>query len=276
LGTVSPSIRRALAAGRFYPSDPARLRAMIDAMLARAETSAPRSGASPVALVVPHAGYVYSGPVAASAYSLLRAGTEPPRRVVVLGPAHFVFLEGASVPCADAWETPLGVVPVDAELREAALSCGAVEDDRPHAPEHAVEVQIPFLQQVLGSNVPILPIAVGATDPGSVADLIETLASEATLVVISTDLSHYHDAEMARRLDERTARAVVDLDVQAITPDDACGSVALQGIVERARRQAMRVSLLDLRNSADTAGEPDSVVGYGAFVVQAEAPHPPE
>ncbi len=249
-------------AGAFYPADPEELTADVDRLLADARPA--EATGDPLALVVPHAGYVYSGPVAATAYALLRHRAI--ERVVLLGPAHFVPLAGAAVTAADGWRTPLGVVSIDPGLRETAVAAGAVVDDRAHDPEHAVEVQLPFLQRVLG-GFRALPVAVGVAEPEAVADLIAALVPDA-LVVVSTDLSHYLDDATAKALDRRTADAVLAREPERIGRDDACGSFALRGVVELARRDDLRVRLLDLRTSADTAGDPWRVVGYGSFAVE--------
>ena len=263
LGAVS-LVRRPAAAGTFYPSDPAELEATIDALLEEASRG-PGEPESLVALIVPHAGYRYSGLVAASGYALIR-GLEV-RRAAILGPAHFAPLDGCSVPRTDAWRTPLGDVEVDAELRDALVGSGAVIDDEPHEPEHAVEVQLPFVQRALGRSARVLPVTVGRTTPVEVANMIEALPQDA-LVVVSTDLSHYHDAATAQRLDRRTADAMLERDPARIAPEDACGAFALRGLLELARRRDQRIELLDLRSSADLGGEPDRVVGYGAFAVR--------
>lgn len=255
------SVRAPAVAGTFYPADPVELASMVDAMLEEA-----RGGeGAPVALVAPHAGYAYSGPVAASAYALLRGSDV--RRVVVLGPAHYVPLRGCAVPASEAWATPLGDVPVDADAREVVRRAGATVDDGPHDPEHSIEVQLPFLQCVLTGGFSVLPVAVGACPPPVVARVIGAVPADA-LVVVSTDLSHYHDDATAKRLDRRTADAVLALDPDAIGPEDACGVFALRGLVEHARRRGLAIELLDLRTSADTAGDPRRVVGYGAFALR--------
>lgn len=250
-------------AGAFYPADPGELAADVDRLLAEARPVEP--GGDPLALVVPHAGYVYSGPVAATAYALLRERAIA--RVALLGPAHFVPLAGAAVTAAERWRTPLGDVSIDHALRETAVAIGAVVDERVHEPEHAIEVQLPFLQRGLGAGFQVLPIAVGVAEATWVADLIAALLPHA-LVVVSTDLSHYLDHATARRLDRRTADAVVAREPDRIGRDDACGSFALRGLVELARRDDLAVRLLDLRTSADTAGDPGRVVGYGAFAIE--------
>lgn len=258
--------RRPAVAGTFYPSDPGELAAAVDALLAQAVP--PELAGDPVALVVPHAGYVYSGPIAATAYALLRR--RPPARVAIFGPAHFVPLRGCAVSTAGTWRTPLGTVPIDGELRERAVAAGAIAEEGPHLPEHSLEVQVPFLQRIVGEGLRICPVAVGVARPSQVADVMAALLPEA-LVVVSTDLSHYHDDATAKRLDRRTADAVLARDPDAIGLEDACGVYALRGLVELARREDLGVHLLDLRTSADTAGDPWRVVGYGAFALTAPA-----
>lgn len=259
LGLIRPPV----AAGRFYPRAPDDLGRAIDDLLG----GAPSVGGDPApkALVVPHAGYAYSGPVAASAYALLR-GSHRIRRIALLGPAHFARLKGPAVPYADAWRTPLGDVAVDRELRDLAIGCGATVDDRPHDPEHALEVQVPFLIRTLDAGIAILPVAVGSTD--TAADLLERVWDAVDLVVVSTDLSHYHDDRTARLLDRRTADAVLAREPDVIGDESACGAAALRGLVTLARGRSLDVRLLDLRTSADTAGDPARVVGYGAFALR--------
>jgi hypothetical protein len=248
--------RQPVVAGLFYPGDPRELAQTVDNLLDRAGR---REVPGLRALVAPHAGYEYSGPVAASAFALV----SPKARVAVLGPSHYLPIDGFAVSGADAWATPLGEVAVADELREAAVAAGAFVDDAPHR-EHALEVELPFLQRAYASELEILPVAVGRATPGDVADLIEALD---VLVVVSTDLSHYFDDATAKRLDRATADAVVRREPETIGDGAACGAYALRGLVEYARRADLEVRLLDLRTSADTAGDPDRVVGYGAFAV---------
>jgi AmmeMemoRadiSam system protein B len=227
----------------------------------------PPSGERPFALIVPHAGYRFSGPVAASGYAETAPFARAIRRVALLGPAHFRALGGAAVSGADAWHTPLGSVAVDDELRRIALAAGAVVDDAPHEGEHALEVQLPWLQVSLGSDVRILPVAAGRWSARATADLLVAVGEMADLVVVSTDLSHDHPIEEARRRDRRTADAVLARDPEAIRSGDACGLFALRGMLELARRREGLVTLLDLRTSADVAGDARRVVGYGSFAV---------
>lgn len=252
-------IREAAAAGLYYPADPRRLAQAVDDLLAAAERET-RNGLR--GLVAPHAGYEYSGAVAASAFALVPRST----RVALLGPSHFVPLDGIAVSSATAWATPLGEVPVSADLRDAALAAGAVVDDVPHAGDHALEVELPFLQRACPDGLEVLPVAVGRAPAEDVAALIEKVD---VLTIVSTDLSHYHDDAAARRLDRETAEAVVGRDPDAIAPSAACGVFALRGVVAYAQRRDLAVELLDLRTSADTAGQLDRVVGYGAFALHA-------
>ena len=221
---------------------------------------------TPKAIVVPHAGYVYSGPIAGSAYSLLDPSVV--ERVVLLGPAHRVWVGGVAASTADVFATPLGAVRVDVGARDALVAAGLVGlSDDAHAPEHSLEVQLPFLQVVLG-DVPVLPLVVGDAAPSLVADVLDAVWGDAeTLVVISTDLSHYHDHATAQDLDRATAAAIVARDESRIGPYAACGAAPLRGLLVAAQRHDLGVSLLDLRTSADTAGDPDRVVGYGSFAL---------
>jgi hypothetical protein len=262
-------VRTPAVAGTFYPARPAELERMVDDLLAGAHI--PENAPSPAALVVPHAGYVYSGPIAATAYARLRGTAASISRVVAFGPVHYVPVRGAAVPAALAWATPLGEVPIDKALRERAVAHGAAVDDRPHAPEHALEVQLPFLQRILAPGFSFLPVAVSEFSAPETADLIgEFFGETGTLVLVSTDLSHYHGVETARRIDRRTAQAVVARNAAALGEGDACGIFALRGLVELGRRKDLPIELLDLRTSADTAGDPQRVVGYGAFAVGRE------
>ncbi len=222
----------------------------------------------PKAIVAPHAGYVYSGPVAGSAYARVVPGRGRITRVVVLGPAHRVPVPAVAASGADAFATPLGVVPVDVESRDALVDAGlVVVHDEAHAQEHSLEVQLPFIQVCLG-DVTMLPLAVGPVSPNAVAEVLERVwGGDETLVVISTDLSHYHDHATATELDRRTAAAIVACRPDRLRPYDACGLIPVQGLLLAAERHQLDVELLDLRTSADTAGSPDRVVGYGAFAL---------
>ncbi len=272
--SVPDDVRRPVVAGSFYPSEPHELVRLVDALLAE---HGPSRAGRPAGLIVPHAGYVYSGPIAAAAYAAIRPWAAAIGRVVVLGPAHFVPLVGCAVSSAAAWRTPLGDVPVDDAVRAAALAAvGVVVDDEAHAPEHAIEVQLPFLQRALPDGFAFLPVAVGEASPDGVAAVLDAVATTVDLIVVSTDLSHYQDDATARSLDRRTADAVVALQPEAIGPADACGRHALRGVVEHARRRGLAASLLRLGTSAETGGEAERVVGYGAFAIEPCAGGPEE
>jgi AmmeMemoRadiSam system protein B len=255
-------VRPAAVAGSFYPADPRRLESIVDRCLAAAGAAT----GTPRALVAPHAGYVYSGPIAGTAYAQLAELGERVRRVVLLGPAHRLRFEGIAVSDADAFETPLGRVPLDAAARERALELPQVRRlEAAHAQEHSLEVQLPFLQRVL-REFRLVPFAVGDASGEEVAELVEALwQDEETFVVVSSDLSHYLPYEEARRVDAATCRAIEELRPEAIAWEQACGRVPLQGLLQVARRRGLRASTLDLRSSGDTAGGRDEVVGYGAW-----------
>ena len=257
-----PETRPAAVAGRFYPADADRLVEVVDTHLAtgRSEIRGPK------AVVAPHAGYVYSGPTAGVALATLAVDATGIERVVLLGPSHFFPIRGLAVTGARAFETPLGVVPVDEELREVLLRLPQVTvDDRAHAREHSLEVILPFLQRILG-EFSLVPLVVGDASKGEVAEVLETVwGDDATRIVVSSDLSHYHDYSTARRLDRETCRAIERLDSGSIGPPQACGCRALNGLLECAGRRGLEAITLDLRNSGDTAGGRDSVVGYGAW-----------
>ena len=261
--SLTPSVRPAAVAGRFYPGDAAALAGEVDALLAAAPAPA---GARPKALIVPHAGYVYSGPIAAAGYRHLLGAGPRPRRVVLLGPAHTVALRGIALPDVDALATPLGVVRVDVALAARAAALPQVLPSRDaHAREHALEVQLPFLQRTLGPDFTLLPLVVGHVAPATVAAVLDALwGDDDTLLVISTDLSHYLGYADAQALDADTARRILALD-PGFESDQACGAFALRGFLQAARSHGLVGRLLDLRNSGDTAGDRRRVVGYAAF-----------
>jgi AmmeMemoRadiSam system protein B len=262
--------RRPAVAGTFYPDAAEVLGPQVDAFVAHARRVPDDAPAAlPKAIVVPHAGYVYSGPIAGTGYAAVAALAGTVRRVVLLGPAHRVPLEGLAVPSVDAFDTPLGPVTIDTDARATALGCaGVVVDDLPHGPEHSLEVHLPFLLRVLGPDVRVLPIVVGHAPPAMVAAVLDALwGGPETLVVVSSDLSHYERYDDALAHDRRTADAIVTGAVDAITPTDACGAYPVRGLLTAAARHALDVHVLDLRNSGDTAGPRDRVVGYGAFAL---------
>jgi AmmeMemoRadiSam system protein B len=257
-------VRPPAVAGRFYPADADELRALVDRLLGAAR--GPLRPVPPAALVAPHAGYRYSGAVAATAYAQL---PDAVARVVLLGPAHYWPLDGMAVPAVDALATPLGTVAVDDDARTAATAVpGVAVDDRPHDGEHSLETQLPFLQRVLGPGIAVLPVLVGRTGPASVSALLTALLGvDGALAVVSTDLSHHLDERSAHARDRRTAEAVLARDAGALGPDDACGSHPLRGLLHHAAERRWTVDLLALATSADSGAGRDRVVGYGAFVL---------
>ena len=268
-----PSIRRPAVAGRFpeaafYPADAGELRELVDRLLARARRAAHAAppNARAKAVIAPHAGYQYSGPVAASAYA--RVDPAGIRRVVLLGPAHRVAVRGLAAPWAEAFATPLGPVTLDgAALAEVERLAQVQRSDPAHAFEHSLEVQLPFLQRVLGS-FELVPLVVGDADPEEVDEVLEALwDGRETLVVVSSDLSHYLDYETARSLDAQTTRAIEALAPEQLDLEAACGCIPVQGLLLAARRHGLRAQAVDVRSSGDTAGSKDRVVGYGAYVL---------
>ena len=260
-------VRPPAVAGTFYPDDPVRLLDLLRSCFADAVTPAASAG-PPRALVVPHAGLVYSGPVAASAYLRLGAARDAIRRVVLLGPSHRVPLRGIGLTSATGWRTPLGSVPIDHRHDDRLLAHAFVAiHDEAHAPEHSLEVQLPFLQAVL-DEFELLPLIVGRADADQVAAVIEAVqAGDDTVVLVSTDLSHYHRYADAQRLDSRTAAAIVARRDGEIADLDACGARPLRGLLRTAVAHDLEVEQIDLRNSGDTAGDRSRVVGYGAFAL---------
>jgi len=262
-------IREPSFAGHFYPDHPGELSTTVQGMLRESQAD---PGAAPKAMIVPHAGYVYSGPVAATAYARLQPYRDLYDRVVLLGPCHRVATEGLAASTADAFRTPLGDVPLDREAIKQLGHHRVMLSDASHSLEHSLEVQLPFLQLVLGT-FSLVPLAVGDTEPETVAEVIDLLwDGPETLVVVSSDLSHclsYHDAQ---RRDAATCRAIEGLDAHCISSGDACGSTAVGGLLIAAKRRGMQIATLDLRNSGDTAGGMDHVVGYGSWILMEKRP----
>ncbi|MBE2249518.1 MAG: AmmeMemoRadiSam system protein B [Myxococcus sp.] len=258
--------RPAAVAGSFYSGDAEVLSREVDGLMERAT---PVSG-RPHAFIVPHAGFDYSGPIAATVYAHLARRDPLPTRVVLLGPSHHVAFTGLALPGCDAFETPLGTIPLDVEGLRRALELPQVRVlPSAHAREHSLEVQLPFLQRVL-PRFTLVPLVVGDASPTQVAEVLEALwGGDETVVLISSDLSHFHAWSDARALDGHTARRIVALDAEPLDGDEACGCRPVNGLLEVARRQGLTATALDLRNSGDTAGDRSRVVGYGAFAFEA-------
>ncbi len=258
------NIRQAAVAGSFYPSDPNELRNLVHDYLNDAESSKK----IPKAIIAPHAGYMYSGPIAASAYTRLHSAGNHINKVVLIGPSHRVGFQGLSVTRADAYATPLGTVSIDRETSNQLADLSFVHVlDKAHAHEHSLEVHLPFLQEVLG-DFKLLPIITGDGAVEEVSEVIDRVwGDQHTLIVISSDLSHYHDYSSAQKLDTATSQAIEALDWNAIGFESACGRIAINGLLHSLRKRRLKAATIDLRNSGDTAGSRDRVVGYGAYVV---------
>ena len=272
---MSISLRPPAVAGMFYPDSPAVLSRDISRMLETAvqEMSGKALQLRPKAIIVPHAGYVYSGPIAASIYALLKPLRDTIRRVVLLGPVHHVAIDGLALPSSTAFTTPLGEIQIDQQAVSGIQDLPQIiTSDAAHGPEHSLEVQLPFLQ-TLFSHFSLLPLAVGHTSPEAVGEVLEKLwGGEETLIVVSSDLSHFLPYNAARAIDEETARHIMSLD-PLISHQQACGASPINGLLHAARMHGMQARLIDLRNSGDTAGDKSRVVGYGAFAFMEREHH---
>lgn len=261
---LSPMIRRPSVAGMFYPDDPAILRQAVADFLTAATPPEPRTEVR--AIIVPHAGYVYSGPVAAFAYRLLAELPVPPPRVYLMGPAHRAWFQGVALGDFDGFATPLGVIPVD-----VAAASRLIERDpwfqplgQAHQGEHCLEVQLPFLQH-LWAQVPIVPLLFGDVNPEVVAHVLDAMLEPADLIVVSSDLSHYHSYSDAARRDTTFIEAILQGDQIAVAHGEACGQAPILSVMALAARRGWHAHLLDYRNSGDTAGDRRQVVGYAAI-----------
>lgn len=259
------TIRQPAVAGTFYPARSGELHEMLETLLA----AAPRDGLpAPKAMIVPHAGYIYSGPVAATGYARLQPVANSVHRVVVMGPSHRVAFHGLAVPDDSIFRTPLGDISLDIDAIQALLALPQVHvDNEAHRLEHSIEVHLPFLQEML-ETFTLVPVVVGDATPREVHDVISMLWNgPETLLIMSSDLSHYHDYETATRLDRATSHAIETLAFEKIGYEHACGRNPVSGLLLYARKHGLSVENLDLRNSGDTAGPHDQVVGYGTYVI---------
>jgi len=261
--TSTQSIRAPEVAGAFYPGGHNELADTVERCLAAAR---PDGGVKPKVLVAPHAGYRFSGEIAGTAYAGLRAKADRITRIVLLGPAHRVAFKGIATTSADAWATPLGTVAVDwAALRSILHVDGVMVADKAFAQEHSLEVHVPFIQRVF-AKAAIVPLLVGDAPQGLVSQVVEALwGGPETLIVVSSDLSHFHTYDTARDLDSATAANIELLRPDRIDGTGACGHRALAGVLDQARRRDLRATALDVCNSGDIVGNRDRVVGYGAF-----------
>ncbi|MDD5227485.1 MAG: AmmeMemoRadiSam system protein B [Methylococcales bacterium] len=257
-------IRQPAVAGTFYPANPEVLQKLLNTYLNAVKSTTK----IPKAIIVPHAGYIYSGEVAASAYARLKADADKIKRVVLVGPSHHVYFEGLAVSHANFFNTPLGGIPVDTIAIQNLLTLPFVGyDDEAHALEHSLEVQLPFLQTVL-KDFKLIPIVVGNSTAAQVSQALELFYDEVdTLIVISSDLSHYHDYATAQQLDLETSHKIENLQYQQLDSNCACGCVGVSGLLALAEKKSRQIKTVDLRNSGDTAGDKSRVVGYGAYVI---------
>jgi AmmeMemoRadiSam system protein B len=257
--------RPAALAGIFYPAEAGELRAAVAGFLAEAE---PSGSPLPKALIVPHAGYIYSGAIAGKAYERLKASGDRIRRVILLGPTHRVYVRGLAAPNAAHFATPLGPIAIDRAALEGLKDLPQVVfSDEAHALEHSLEVQLPFLQRVV-PNAALVPLAVGDTTVRAVAEVLNRFwGDQATLIVISSDLSHFHSYEDAQARDNVTATNIETFAGDVLRPEHACGFLPIAGVLAAARLHGARIERVDLRNSGDTAGPRDRVVGYGAWAI---------
>lgn len=259
------TIRQAAVAGTFYPDDPQKLRQMLEDLLVDADTE----NKVPKAIIVPHAGYIYSGAIAASAYIRLRAQEQTINCVVVIGPSHRVSFSGLAVSSAKTFATPLGDIAIDGDAIDQLKDFDFVQElDQAHAQEHSLEVQLPFLQVIL-EPFKLIPIVAGDARPEDICSVLKQFWGQPkTLIVISSDLSHFHDYDTAKRLDAETSCHIENLEYEQLDYNSACGRVPVSGLLALAREKSLTVKTIDLRNSGDTAGNKNRVVGYGAYVVE--------
>ena len=256
------STREMAVAGSFYPAVEQQLYQEITELLDTANVSAP----APKALILPHAGYRYSGPIAASGYKLLLPLRSRIKKVVLLGPSHYVPFHGIATPGCDFFASPLGRLRIDrVNIDRLVLLTQVRQMDAAHRQEHSLEVHLPFISQVLG-DVLLTPLVVGSTSVDEVAEVLETVwGQDETLIIISSDLSHYHDYKHAVKVDRITSKAILDFDYEQINHAMACGGDAIKGLLKVARAHHLHSLELDVRNSGDTSGSQDRVVGYGAY-----------
>ncbi|MCU7843152.1 MAG: AmmeMemoRadiSam system protein B [Candidatus Thiodiazotropha sp. (ex Monitilora ramsayi)] len=255
-------IREPAVSGLFYPDEPETLRQDIRGYLADVSPSR----GMPKAIIAPHAGYIYSGPVAASVYARLMTGGDEIRRVVLLGPSHRVPFSGLAVPDSTHFRTPLGSIPLDrTAIAQLKRLDQVISLDAAHEHEHSLEVQLPFLQLILG-DFTLIPLVVGDASSEKVAEVLESLwGGTETLIVISSDLSHYHDYATAKKMDRATSDAIVSLHPEKLEYEDACGRIPVKGLLLQAKRLGLKAEVVDLRSSGDTSGDKSRVVGYGAY-----------
>lgn len=256
------NIRPPAVAGSFYPDQEQALRTTVEDFLEAADNFS----LSPKALVVPHAGFIYSGPIAAQAYKSLSQVSPLPKKVILLGPCHQVPVRCLALPQSKSFATPLGLVPIDEAACHTLSQLPFVEvNQQAHAYEHSLEVQLPFLQMTL-AEFSLIPLVVGRASADQICQALEAVIDKQSLIVVSTDLSHYLSYDSAKKIDQETVTAVLENNSEIVVGDRACGAYPLKGLMKFANKVGWKPELLDLRNSGDTAGDKTRVVGYGAFI----------
>ena len=260
-------VRSSAVAGLFYPADPIELKEAVIDYLLHARDIPSQQAIKPKAIIAPHAGYIYSGPVAATAYHYIEQIKENISNVVLIGPSHRVPLLGLATSSAAYFATPLGNIPINREMVQRINQLPFVSElDQAHLMEHSLEVHLPFLQIVL-NEFTLVPIVAGDATAAQVKQLISLVCDrEDTLLVVSSDLSHYHDYHTAQKMDRNTCSAIEALDINRLDSQHACGYVPVRGLLAYAQEHRLQAKTLDCRNSGDTAGPRDQVVGYGSYV----------
>ncbi len=258
-------IKKVSVAGQFYPNNQQELLAMLQGFLS---DTTKRSKFKPKALIVPHAGYIYSGAVAGKAYAKLSTIKDIIKQVIIFAPAHFVGFTGIATSAVDYFQTPLGNIKVNKDTLSKIEDLTEIQVlEQAYEGEHSLEVQLPFLQYIL-KEFTITPLLIGNTDYNAIAAIMALLwGDDSTLLVISSDLSHYHPYEVAKKIDNTTSKAILTKDITAITEGSACGRLAIQALLAVAQKKKLQIELVDLRNSGDTRGSKDRVVGYGSYIV---------
>lgn len=255
-------VRQPEVAGLFYPAEVAKLTAMLEGFF---QVLPSVDYPQPKAIIAPHAGYIYSGMVAAHAYSTLQKFRQLIKRVVLLGPAHRMYFRGIALTAADAFVTPLGEIPLATNVADLLTHPAVTINEQAYYMEHCLEVQLPFLQTML-ENFTILPLLIGDVAPAVVAQVLATVwGDQHTLIVVSSDLSHYLSYDAAKTIDATTSAAILALEPEKLAHNQACGVLPIQGLLYLAKQYNLQATLLTLQNSGDTAGTKDKVVGYGAY-----------
>ena len=256
--------RHPAVAGQFYPAEPEQLANQVIDLLNLAKSVSTKHIK---ALIAPHAGFIYSGTVAATAYKSLQQQSDQIQRVILLGPSHRVGFQGVATISANEYEMPLGSIKIDRDSINRIETLPQVQPlDKAHEFEHSLEVQLPFLQTIL-TDFTLVPLVVGDCPANQVAEVLDLLwGGDETLIVISSDLSHFHSYDEARVQDQNTSDAILDLAPENIQYDDACGRNPVNGLLVAAKKHQLKPDLIDLRNSGDTAGSHDRVVGYGSYL----------